>query len=60
MYYCNILFYGFLFFCRCAAGLAHLGMAKYKAAAKNFLQVSIDHCDFPEVRNRFVHWSAVI
>ena len=38
-----------LFLSRCAAGMAHLGMYKYKAAAKSFLQVSIDHCDFPEV-----------
>ena len=25
-------------------------MSKYKVAAKNFLQTSIDHCDFPEVK----------
>nr|CAB3250794.1 COP9 signalosome complex subunit 1 [Phallusia mammillata] len=34
---------------RCAAGLAHLAMGKYKAAAKSFLQISLDHCDFPEL-----------
>lgn len=34
---------------RCAAGLAELATRKYKSAAKNFLQASFDHCDFPDV-----------
>lgn len=34
---------------RCAAGLSHLAMGKYKLAAKHFLQSSIDHCEFPEL-----------
>lgn len=34
---------------RCVAGLANLSMGKYKIAAKSFLQVSVDHCDFPEL-----------
>ncbi|XP_064632746.1 COP9 signalosome complex subunit 1-like [Lineus longissimus] len=34
---------------KCAAGLAELAMKKYKSAAKNFLQCSFDHCDFPEL-----------
>lgn len=34
---------------RCAAGLAELATKKYKSAAKNFLQASFDHCDFPEL-----------
>ncbi|CAG0917261.1 unnamed protein product [Notodromas monacha] len=34
---------------RCAAGLAELCTKKYKAAAKHFLQASLDHCDFPEL-----------
>lgn len=32
-----------------AAGLAELATRKYKSAAKNFLQASFDHCDFPDV-----------
>lgn len=32
-----------------AAGLAELATRKYKAAAKLFLQASLDHCDFPEI-----------
>lgn len=32
-----------------AAGLAELATRKYKAAAKLFLQASLDHCDFPEL-----------
>ncbi|XP_054716212.1 COP9 signalosome complex subunit 1-like [Uloborus diversus] len=34
---------------RCAAGLAELATRKYKSAAKNFLQASFDHCDFPDL-----------
>lgn len=34
---------------KCAAGLAELATEKYKQAAKHFLQVSVDHCDFPEL-----------
>ncbi|XP_075557516.1 COP9 signalosome subunit 1b isoform X2 [Dermacentor variabilis] len=34
---------------RCAAGLAELATKKYKSAAKNFLQASFDHCDFPDM-----------
>lgn len=34
---------------RCAAGLAGLATDQYKVAAKNFIQVSVDHCDFPEL-----------
>ncbi|XP_039255514.1 COP9 signalosome complex subunit 1-like isoform X1 [Styela clava] len=34
---------------KCAAGLAELAIEKYKLAAKHFLQVSVDHCDFPEL-----------
>ena len=34
---------------KCAAGLAELATKKYKSAAKNFLQASFDHCDFPEM-----------
>lgn len=34
---------------KCAAGLAELAQKKYKAAAKNFLQASFDHCEFPEM-----------
>uniref|UniRef100_T1J1H8 PCI domain-containing protein n=1 Tax=Strigamia maritima TaxID=126957 RepID=T1J1H8_STRMM len=34
---------------QCAAGLAELANKKYKSAAKNFLQASFDHCDFPEL-----------
>ncbi|XP_067143763.1 COP9 signalosome complex subunit 1 isoform X2 [Centruroides vittatus] len=34
---------------RCAAGLAELATKKYKSAAKNFLQASFDHCDFPDL-----------
>ncbi|XP_076459503.1 COP9 signalosome complex subunit 1-like [Babylonia areolata] len=34
---------------KCAAGLAHLANTKYKTAAKHFLQISFDHCDFPEL-----------
>lgn len=34
---------------KCAAGLAELAMRKYKAAAKNFLQANLDHCEFPEL-----------
>ncbi|KAG8181259.1 hypothetical protein JTE90_013030 [Oedothorax gibbosus] len=32
-----------------AAGLAELATRKYKSAAKNFLQASFDHCDFPDL-----------
>lgn len=34
---------------RCAAGVAELACKHYKAAARHFLQASLDHCDFPEV-----------
>lgn len=34
---------------KCAAGLAHLATKMYKAAAKQFLQANLDHCDFPEL-----------
>lgn len=34
---------------RCAAGLAGLATEQYKVAAKQFIQVSVDHCDFPEL-----------
>lgn len=34
---------------KCAAGLSELASKKYKSAAKNFLQTSFDHCDFPEM-----------
>ncbi|XP_071040671.1 COP9 signalosome complex subunit 1 [Parasteatoda tepidariorum] len=34
---------------RSAAGLAELATRKYKSAAKNFLQASFDHCDFPDL-----------
>jgi len=34
---------------RCAAGLAELAMRKYKAAAKYFLEVNFDHCDFTDI-----------
>lgn len=34
---------------KCAAGLADLATRKYKSAAKYFLQVNFDYCDFPEV-----------
>lgn len=34
---------------RCSAGLANLGIGKYKAAAKDFLQATSDNCDFPEL-----------
>ncbi|XP_074647226.1 COP9 signalosome complex subunit 1-like isoform X2 [Tubulanus polymorphus] len=34
---------------KCAAGLAELAVKKYKSAARNFLQASFDHCDFPEL-----------
>ncbi|UYV71282.1 GPS1 [Cordylochernes scorpioides] len=34
---------------RCAAGLAELATRKYKSAAKNFLQASFDHCEFPDL-----------
>ncbi|XP_065211974.1 COP9 signalosome complex subunit 1b [Planococcus citri] len=34
---------------RCAAGVAELAGKRYKAAARHFLQASLDHCDFPEV-----------
>ncbi|XP_076302856.1 COP9 signalosome complex subunit 1-like [Lasioglossum baleicum] len=32
-----------------AAGLADLATRKYKMAARNFLQASLDHCDCPEL-----------
>ena len=35
-------------------------MGKYKLAAKNFLQASVDHCDFPEVSNLFRNNSRAI
>jgi len=34
---------------KCAAGLADLATRKYKSAAKYFLQVNFDYCDFPEL-----------
>ena len=34
---------------RVAAGLADMVCAKFKNAAKLFLQANIDHVDFPEV-----------
>ncbi|XP_062513626.1 COP9 signalosome complex subunit 1-like [Corticium candelabrum] len=34
---------------KCAAGLAELANKKYKNAARYFLQVSFDHCDFPDM-----------
>lgn len=34
---------------KCAAGLAELANKKYKAAAKQFLQVNFDHLEYPEV-----------
>lgn len=34
---------------KCAAGLANLASKKYKAAAKDFLQVNFDYCNFPEM-----------
>uniref|UniRef100_A0A2C9JNF0 PCI domain-containing protein n=1 Tax=Biomphalaria glabrata TaxID=6526 RepID=A0A2C9JNF0_BIOGL len=34
---------------KCAAGLADLATRKYKSAAKYFLQVNFDLCEFPEL-----------
>ena len=48
-----VLIYFFVCF-SCASGLANLALGKYKAAAKLFLQASVDHCDFPEVRIRYI------
>ena len=45
----GVIYFILLFPYRCVAGLANLSMGKYKIAAKSFLQVSVDHCDFPEV-----------
>ena len=39
---------------KCAAGLADLATRKYKSAAKYFLQVNFDYCEFPEVSHNFV------
>lgn len=34
---------------KCAAGLADLATKKYKAAAKHFLAVNFDYCQYPEM-----------
>jgi len=34
---------------KCAGGLADLMTRKYKAAAKQFLEASLDHCDCPDL-----------
>ncbi|KAF6202495.1 hypothetical protein GE061_002891 [Apolygus lucorum] len=34
---------------KCAAGLAELASKKYKQAARQFLQVNLDHADFPDL-----------
>jgi COP9 signalosome complex subunit 1 len=34
---------------KCAAGLAELAQAKYKSAAKYFLEANFDYCDFSDM-----------
>lgn len=36
---------------KCAAGLAEMENKRYKSAARYFIQASIDHCNFPDVRS---------
>ena len=36
---------------KCAAGLAEMENKRYKSAARYFIQASIDHCSFPDVRS---------
>ena len=34
---------------KCAGGLADLATRKYKSAAKQFLEASLDHCECPDL-----------